>query len=242
MESSGSSGRGVPGGEVAERATTADAEDLGERRAAVAELGSRLRELTEAAMLTEVAPEELRRVAAEAAELARALRQRRREVSEPASVDDFQGGVRMYNPVIGKGHPLAPPIRFEVDGAYVEGQCTLGAAHEGPPACSHGGMSALWVDQALGHAAAAVDNRGMTTHLSVRYRRPVPLEVPLRIWARATEVDGNRTITEGGITTVAEPDVELVAAEARFLRIDPDQARHMFPSMFDTAGSAGERG
>jgi acyl-coenzyme A thioesterase PaaI-like protein len=47
----------------------------------------------------------------------------------------------------------------------------------------HGGVSAMLIDQLLGHAAAAAGHPGVTTDLSVRYRRPVPLDVPLRVWA-----------------------------------------------------------
>ena len=68
----------------------------------------------------------------------------------------------------------------------------------------------------------------MTTDLSVRYRRPVPLDVPLRIWGRVIGAEGRRVSAVGGITTAAEPDVPLVEAEARFARLRPDQAGRLF--------------
>ena len=80
----------------------------------------------------------------------------------------------------------------------------------------HGGVSAMLIDQLLGHAAAASGHPGVTTELSVRYRRPVPLDVPLRIWGRVTGTEGRRVSAVGGITTAAEPDVPLVEAEAWF--------------------------
>ncbi|WP_343063879.1 hotdog domain-containing protein [Haloechinothrix aidingensis] len=242
MEGSRTPGGGLPGASEAWVAAVTETAELAERRDAVTELGRRLRELTEAAVRTEVPTDVLRRVADEVAAATEELGRQQREISETAAVDDLIGGVRMYNPVIGEGHPIAPPIRFEIDGTFVEGRCTLGLAHEGPPSSSHGGMSALWLDQALGHAAAAADNRGVTTNLSVRYRKPVPLGVPLRIWADTVEVDGNRTVTQGGITTVAEPDVALVEAEARFLRLNGAQVRRMFPSMFSASGAAAGEG
>lgn len=143
----------------------------------------------------------------------------------------MQAGLRMFNPVIGHGHPLAPPIHWEIDGERVEGRFTLGFAHEGPPTYSHGGLSALWLDQILGHAAAAAGNRGVTTELTVRYRKPVPLGVPLRVWAHATALDGHRTTTMGAITTLAQPDVALVEAEGRFLRLSTNHVKRMFPGM-----------
>jgi len=160
--------------------------------------------------------------------VAPALRERIRRITEPASVDDLMGGVRMFNPVIGVGNPIAPPMRIEIGADGAEGWCTLGHAYEGPPMYGHGGVSAMLIDQLLGHAAAASGHPGVTTDLSVWYRRPVPLDVPLRIWGRVTGTEGRRVSAVGGITTVAEPDVPLVEAEARFARLHLDQARRLF--------------
>ncbi|MGH3951268.1 MAG: PaaI family thioesterase, partial [Pseudonocardiaceae bacterium] len=200
-----------------------------------AELGSELRSLMEAATRTEVPTEVVRRTAGRLRELTQPLTERLRAPERPSSVDDLVSGVRMFNPVIGEGNPIAPPVRFEIVGTQVEGRCTLGHAHEGPHMFSHGGMSALWLDQALGHAAAAVGNIGVTTNLAVRYRRPVPLGVPLRVWARTVEVDANRTVAEGAIATVAEPGVALVEAEGRFLKLSLDQVRRMYPGLVGEA-------
>ena len=211
---------GLPAAEVTD--------ELLDRRAAVAELGAELRTLADLVTRTEVGADVLRDSARRLREVAPALRERIRGMAEPASVDDLMGGVRMFNPVIGAGNPIAPPLRIEVGEDGVQGWCTLGHAYEGPPMYGHGGVSAMLVDQLLGHAAAASGHPGVTTDLSVRYRRPVPLDVPLRIWGRVTETEGRRVSAVGGITTVAEPDVPLVEAEARFARLRLDQARRLF--------------
>ncbi len=214
-------------------------DEMADRRAAVAELGAELRALVETAVRTEVAPEELRHVAKEARRLTDRLGERQREVTEVASVDDLSSRVRMYNPVIGAGHPVAPPIDFVHDGDEVTGEFTLGATHEGPPSCSHGGMSALFLDQALGHAAASVGSPGVTTDLQIRYLRPVPLGVPLRIWSKVTEVNGNRTRVRGAITTAAEPDTALVESEGRFMRLNRAQLERIFPDLVGKQVSPG---
>jgi len=187
---------GLPAAEVTD--------ELLDRRAAVAELGAELRTLADLVTRTEVGADVLRDSARRLREVAPALRERIRGMAEPASVDDLMGGVRMFNPVIGAGNPIAPPMRIEIGEDGAEGWCTLG------------------------HAAAASGHPGVTTDLSVRYRRPVPLDVPLRIWGRVTETEGRRVSAVGGITTVAEPDVPLVEAEARFARLRLDQARRLF--------------
>jgi hypothetical protein len=199
-----------------------------DRREAVAELGAALRTLTDLLVRTEVGADVLRDVARQLRDVAPALRERIRDVAEPASVDDLMGGVRMFNPVIGAGNPIAPPLRIEIGPDGAEGWCTLGQAYEGPPMYGHGGMSAMLIDQLLGHAAAASGHPGVTTDLSVRYRRPVPLDVPLRVWGRVVKVEGRRISAVGGITTAAEPGIPLVEAEARFARLRLDQAGRLF--------------
>ena len=205
--------------------------ELLDRRAAVAELGAELRALADLVTRTEASAGVLRDSARRLREVAPALRERIRGIGEPAWVDDLMGGIRMFNPVIGAGNPIAPPMRIEAGADGAEGWCTLGQAYEGPPMYGHGGVSAMLIDQLLGHAAAASGHPGVTTDLSVRYRRPVPLDVPLRIWGRVTGTEGRRVSAVGGITTVAEPDVSLVEAEARFARLRPDQARLLFSGL-----------
>ena len=203
-------------------------EELLDRRAAVAELGAELRALADLVTRTEAGAGVLRDSARRLREVAPALRGRIRSIAKPASVDDLMAGVRMFNPVTGTGNPIAPPVRIEIGADGAEGWCTLGHAYEGPPMYGHGGVSAMLIDQLLGHAAAAAGHPGVTTDLSVRYRRPVPLDVPLRVWGRVIEADGRRVLAVGGITTAAEPDVALVEAEGRFARLRPDQAGRMF--------------
>lgn len=226
---------GLPGVEEAGMRPRAQTDALLDRRAAVTELGDELRLLLEAVVRTEVPTELLRQAAAQVREVTGPLSDRLRAPQQPASVDDLVTGVRMFNPVIGEGNPVAPPVRFEVDGDVIEGRFTLGTAHEGPHMFGHGGMSAMLLDQALGHAAAAAGNVGVTTNLSVRYRRPVPLGVPLRVWARVGELDGDRTLANGSITTVADPDIDLVTADARFLRLSMDRLRRMYPGLVGEA-------
>ena len=216
----GAGDAGLPAAEVPD--------DLLDRRAAIAELGAELRALADLVTRTEAGADVLRDSARRLRDVAPALGEHIRDLAEPASVDDLMGGVRMFNPVIGAGNPIAPPMRIEIGEDGVEGWCTLGHAYEGPPMYGHGGVSAMLIDQLLGHAAAASGHPGVTTDLSVRYRRPVPLDVPLRVWGRVIDTEGRRVSAVGGITTVAEPDISLVEAEARFARLRLDQARRLF--------------
>jgi len=202
--------------------------ELAERREAVAELGDALRDLTSRAIGTEVAVDVLRRVAEDARELAATLAERQRRLDEPSIVDDLRRGQRPFNPVVGPGNPVAPPMRIEfVDGAAI-GSCTLDWRYEGPFTFAHGGISALLLDQLMGYAAAAAGHPGVTGRLQVRYRSTVPLGQPLRLEARLIDVLGIRAAVRGSISLAAVPDDTLVEAEGRFLALRPEQAARLF--------------
>lgn len=209
---------------------TAESEDeLRERRQAVRELGSALRDLTDAAVSTEADAETLREITSQVRALVPPLDAVRRERGQLAAVDDGRRPRRLYSPAVGPGNPIAPPMQVEiVDGAAV-GTCTLGLAYEGPPSYVHGGMSALLLDQILGHAHAAGGTPpGMTVQLSVRYRRPVPLTTPLRIVGRVERVDGRWTESKATICTADAPDAVLVEAEGKFVVPSAEQSSRLF--------------
>jgi acyl-coenzyme A thioesterase PaaI-like protein len=202
--------------------------ELAERRAAVAELGEALRELTSSAIGTEVAVDVMRQAAGTVRALATTLAERQRRLDQPSSVDDLRRGQRPYNPVVGPGNPIAPPMRVEiVDGAAI-GWCTLDWRYEGPFTYAHGGISALLLDQIMGYATAAAGHPGVTGRLEVRYRATVPLGQPLRLQAALVDVLGVRAAVQGSISLADAPDDKLVEAEGRFLALRPEQATRLF--------------
>ena len=203
-------------------------QELAERREAVAELGQALRDLTSRAIGSEVAVDVMRRVAEDARRLAATLAEAQRRSDEPSLVDDLRRGQRPFNPVVGPGNPLAPPMRVEiVDGAAI-GWCTLDWRYEGPFTFAHGGVSALLLDQIMGYAAAAAGHPGVTGRLEVRYRAAVPLGQPLRLEARLIDVLGVRAAIRGSISVASAPDTSLVEAEGRFLALRREQATRLF--------------
>jgi hypothetical protein len=126
---SGRRGVQVPGAGDSRRPAVEVTGELLDRRAAVAELGAELRALADLVTRTEAGADVLRDSARRLREVAPGLRERIRDIAEPASVDDLMAGVRMFNPVIGVGNPIAPPMRIEVGADGAEGWCTLGHAY-----------------------------------------------------------------------------------------------------------------
>lgn len=205
---------------------------------ATADLGAALRAALSAAVSTAV-PAALRREAA--ADIRRAtarLSAEQRPAWELSPLDDMDRGVRVFNPVLGPGNGVAVPLRFEQDGDGVLARTTLGQVYEGPPTFVHGGVSALLMDQVLGHGAIVAGRWGMTAELTLRYRRPVPLHTPLRLTSRMSEASGRRTTVLGAIATEEDPDVPLVEATGIFVTPKVETSTAYFGSVRTAAGGS----
>lgn len=219
-------------------------EELATRRAAVAGLGDALRELIAAAVASEVPVEVLRGVADDVRRLTGELSAVARPPDRPSSVDDLRRGQRLFNPVVGPGNPIAPPMRVRIEtgdgaeagdgvratglGGAAVGTCTLGLPYEGPFTFAHGGISALLLDQIMGYATAAAGYPAVTGRLQVRYRSAVPLGEPLVVRGQVVDVLGVRVAVRGTIALAADPGTVLVEADGRFLTLRPEQARRLF--------------
>jgi acyl-coenzyme A thioesterase PaaI-like protein len=212
--------------------TIPDAEPL----AAATDLATAMRDLIETAVTTTVPAGEVRA----AAELVRQVTERlgvaRRPVSQLPALDDVTTGRRVFNPVTGTGSPLAPPLVVRRDGDGVVGRATLGVAYEGPPSFVHGGMSALLMDQLLGSAAAAAGLWGMTAHLELDYRGPLPLEQELLLRAGVAESTGRKSVITGTIALATDPDRVLVEARGVFVLPRPEKVAAYFGSITDASG------
>jgi len=205
-------------------------EERAVRRDAVGELGAALRDLVDAAVRTEVPLDELAEVAAAARELAGRLRAHTRGLHDIASVDDPEVGERWYSPVYGPGSPVAPPMAVTDEPA--EGRCTgrvtVGKQHEGPPGLVHGGVVATLLDHVLARSARVAGHGGLTATLTVTYRRPVPLGVPLVVTGRLGEVDGRRATATARLVAGDDPTTTLAEGEAVLVALRADRAAEVF--------------
>jgi uncharacterized protein (TIGR00369 family) len=219
------------------------AEERATRRDAVGELGSALRELVDAAVRTEVSLEELVAVADGARQLSARLRADSRGLHEIASVDDPEIGQRWYSPVYGPGSPVAPPMvaTDSSDGRAV-GRVTVGKPHEGPPGLVHGGVVATLLDHVLARAVRAAGRGGLTATLTVTYRRPVQLGVPLVATAEIGTTDGRRTTATARLTAEDDPGTTLAEAEGLFVALRPERAADVFARTGRDVGAWTTRG
>ena len=205
-------------------------EQLATRREAVGELGSALRDLVDAAVRTEVPLAEIQDVSASVQQLAARLRVDMRGLQEPTSLDDPETGERVYNPVYGPGNPLAPRLAAtDTPDGRATGHVTLGKPYEGPAGVVHGGVVASLFDHMLARVVRAVGRGGMTAELTVSYRRPVRLGVPLVVTAKIGDADGRRTTARARIVAEDDPGTTLAEAEGMFVSLRPDVPLDLFP-------------
>jgi uncharacterized protein (TIGR00369 family) len=204
-------------------------EERAVRRDAVGDLGSALRELVDAAVRTEVSVEELAAAADAARKLAARLRADTRGLHDIAAVDDPEIGERWYSPVYGPGNPVAPPmVATQAEDGRATGRVTLGKPHEGPPGLVHGGVVATLLDHVLARAVRTAGRGGLTATLTVTYRRPVQLGVPLVATAEMGTADGRRTTAHARLVAEDDPGTTLAEAEGLFVALRPERAAGVF--------------
>jgi uncharacterized protein (TIGR00369 family) len=97
----------------------------------------------------------------------------------------------------------------------VRARTTLREEFQGWKGIAHGGVALALLDEAMAHAAGAAGHRGVTASMSARFRKPVPLGVPLEIegrvkWTRRNVLELHASVSDAS-------GAMLVEAEGRFV-------------------------
>jgi acyl-coenzyme A thioesterase PaaI-like protein len=139
-------------------------------------------------------------------------------------VPPAQGGVRGSHftdcIVTGPANPMGVAAQTLRDGDDAVLRCTLGDAFEGAPGRAHGGMVAALFDEAMGFVLSINSTPAFTGRLTVTYRAPVPIGVPLEFRARLTDRQGRKLLMAG---EARHGDVLLAQAESLFVAVDPER-------------------
>jgi uncharacterized protein (TIGR00369 family) len=124
---------------------------------------------------------------------------------------------------------------FELENGELAGVFTPREEHQGYPGRLHGGIASTILDEAIGRAINISDAEawGVTIELTVRYRKPVPLDREITARARITKDSGR--IFEGSGEITLEDGTVAVEATGRYLRLpieriaDGDFGEEWFP-------------
>ena len=127
-------------------------------------------------------------------------------------------------PISGRAAPYGLDLRVVRDGDEAVGHVTLGAAHEGAPARSHGGIVSALFDDVFGFVLTIEGQAAFTGTLTIRYEQGVPIGVPLECRVRMDRREGRKLFMSGELTMgPPNPDVPvLTRATAVFIAIPED--------------------
>ena len=121
----------------------------------------------------------------------------------------------------GADNPDGMALKFSFDHKQARVTChtNLGSRFAGPPGYCHGGIIATLLDEVMAKLNKLHGVIAVTGHLSVEYRRPVPLGQPIRLEAREVRVSGRRRFREGEI--VNQRRQVLARGTGTFITVDP---------------------
>ena len=103
------------------------------------------------------------------------------------------------------------------DGA--EGRVRFGAGCEGAPGLVHGGLLATFADEVMGYVQHGDGAVRLTVEMTIRYRRPTPLDTHLVCRATAGAVTGRRFTVHAVITAADDDATVLAEADATYVLV-----------------------
>jgi acyl-coenzyme A thioesterase PaaI-like protein len=119
----------------------------------------------------------------------------------------------------GPGHPTGLRVRCFRTDQGVASPVWIAKDYEGPPGAAHGGIVASYLDEILaGTVLRATGRSGVTGELTVRYRRPVPIEQAVLGRGRLVADHGRYVDVEGDLIDPDTNDV-LATGKGRFFPI-----------------------
>ena len=151
--------------------------------------------------------ESLLTTARDAAERAESKSGGREDADEPPGSE--------VHPWIGRSNPIAPPMQFHLEGALLVGLVQCSEIHSGRLPRVHGGVVAGLFD-AIVATRGALAGRPVTASLSIDYRRPVPINRPLRMEAAVQRIEGRKCHVEARMH-----HEHMLLAEASALLLGP---------------------
>jgi uncharacterized protein (TIGR00369 family) len=129
----------------------------------------------------------------------------------------------------GKNNPNGMRLKFVYDEDQNCFVCRfrLSKTYTGPPGHAHGGVIATILDEAMGKVNKLRHVVALTSEITVKYLKPVPLNHPLRVESREVRVRGRRHINMAAILN--KNGEVLASSRGLFIAIDPHRmfAKHV---------------
>ncbi len=126
--------------------------------------------------------------------------------------------------VCGAENPWSLKARFyELDSGELAGIFQPLETHQSYPGRLHGGICSAMLDETIGRAINVLDPDawGVTVELSVRFRKPVPLDREIHAVGRIT--NDSRRLFEGTGEIVLDDGSVAVEASGKYMKLPIDQ-------------------
>lgn len=117
----------------------------------------------------------------------------------------------------GKENPGSLGVVNSVTAHGAEARVRFGREHQGAPGLVHGGLLATLLDEAMGSVPYDVPGIRLTAEMTVRYRRPTPIETDLVCRARVGETSPGGFSVGATIVAFDAEDVVLVEGSATYV-------------------------
>ena len=124
----------------------------------------------------------------------------------------------------GPANPAGLHLEFMLapDGSVVC-KASIADTFEGPRGFVHGGVIATLLDETMSKAVRSRNVVGMTRHMEVDYRRPVPSCAPIRLEGRVYHYEGRKHWAEANI--LDERGTVLAHSKGLFIEVSPRHER-----------------
>lgn len=112
---------------------------------------------------------------------------------------------------------------YEMDNGELVALFRVLEQHQSYPGRLHGGISSTILDETIGRAVTIKEPEiwGVTVELNLKYRKPVPLDVPLKAVGRITR--STHRMFEGTGEILLPDGTVAVSAEGRYLKMPIDK-------------------
>jgi len=107
---------------------------------------------------------------------------------------------------------------------------------EGWEGIAHGGILCTILDEVMAWSLVGADNWGVTARLAVDFKRPVPVDRPIRAEGWVTELRRRLVTTAGSIVDVADGSL-LASADALYVAATEERKRELQERYGYQAGS-----
>ncbi len=116
--------------------------------------------------------------------------------------------------VCGPDNPDGLHLTFSFVGNQAQSFLSIPTRFQGWQGIVHGGIVATLLDEVMAKAVRFAGHQAVTVDINVQYKKPTPVDVPLQLSGRVTEIQRRIVSTEGELRT--QDGTMLACAKARF--------------------------